>query len=156
MELQTESQPYHTRENSAGKYKSPNSSSCLISLWSPAGHWRGTLLSDGLQDAPSYKYQEFHKGGSNRPICGVEGPYSETQEYFPGKFHFMARSSTNFKSINRKRKGKLTKKWWRPCHIYHVFTYIYSLLIEKGICDRQNISSFHVFVFMCTYIRRSL
>ena len=28
---------------------------------------------------------------------------------------------------------------------YHVFTYIYSLLIEKGICDRKNVSSLCVF-----------
>ena len=54
----------------------------------------------------------------------------------------------------------LTTPWWHfpktlmCCHHYHVFTYIYSLLIEKGICDRQNISSFHVFVW--TLIRRSL
>ena len=40
---------------------------------------------------------------------------------------------------------------------YHVFTYIYSLLIGKGICDHRNISSFCVFVFMfaCTFIQRS-
>ena len=30
-------------------------------------------------------------------------------------------------------------------HNHRMFTYIYSLLIEKGICDRWNISSFHVF-----------
>ena len=30
------------------------------------------------------------------------------------------------------------------------------LLIEKGICDCQNISSFLVFVFLCTFIRTSL
>ena len=36
---------------------------------------------------------------------------------------------------------------------YRMFTYSYSLLTEKGICDRQNISSFRVFV--CTFIRRS-
>ena len=29
-------------------------------------------------------------------------------------------------------------------------------LIEKGICDRQNISSFHVFVFICTFVWQSL
>ena len=34
------------------------------------------------------------------------------------------------------------------------FTYIYSFLIKKGICDRRNISSFHVFV--CTFVWRSL
>ena len=31
-----------------------------------------------------------------------------------------------------------------------------SLLIEKGICDRQNISSFHVFVLCVSFIWRSL
>ena len=41
-------------------------------------------------------------------------------------------------------------------HHYHVFTYIYSFLIKKGIGDRRNISGFHVFVFMCTFIQRSL
>ena len=30
-------------------------------------------------------------------------------------------------------------------HLYRIFTYIYSLLIEKGICNRWNISSFHVY-----------
>ena len=34
------------------------------------------------------------------------------------------------------------------------FTYIYSLLIEKGICDCWNSSSFRVFV--CTFVWRSL
>ena len=43
---------------------------------------------------------------------------------------------------------------WR--HLYCMFTYIYSLLIEKGICVRQNISSFHVFLFVCTFVWRSL
>ena len=42
------------------------------------------------------------------------------------------------------------------CHLYHMFTYIYSLLIEIGICNQQNISSFYVFVFMCTFVWRSL
>ena len=37
-------------------------------------------------------------------------------------------------------------------HLYHVFTYIYSLLIEKDICDHRNISSFHMFVFICTFV----
>ena len=32
------------------------------------------------------------------------------------------------------------------------FTYIYSLLIEKDICDRRNILSLHVFLFVCTFI----
>ena len=41
---------------------------------------------------------------------------------------------------------------WR--HHYRVFTYIYSLLIEKGMCDRQNISSFHTVVL--TFIQISL
>ena len=31
-----------------------------------------------------------------------------------------------------------------------------SLLNEKGICDRRNIPSFHVFVFVCSFIRRFL
>ena len=31
---------------------------------------------------------------------------------------------------------------------YCMFTYIYYLLIKKGICDRQNISSSHVFLFV--------
>ena len=39
-------------------------------------------------------------------------------------------------------------------HLYCVFTYIYSLLIEKGIGVRQNISSFRV--FLCTFVQRSL
>ena len=36
--------------------------------------------------------------------------------------------------------------WWHFsktfmwCHLYHVFTYIYSLLIEKDICVCRNIS----------------
>jgi hypothetical protein len=35
--------------------------------------------------------------------------------------------------------------WWHSfesitwCHLYHMITYIYSLLIEKDICDCQNV-----------------
>jgi hypothetical protein len=35
------------------------------------------------------------------------------------------------------------------CHLYRVFTYIYSLLIEKGICDCQNI--LNVSVCLCAF-----
>ena len=56
--------------------------------------------------------------------------------------------------------GVCCNPWWHLsktliwCHLYHVFTYIYSLLIVKGICDSQNISSFRVFVFVHTIIQR--
>ena len=36
-------------------------------------------------------------------------------------------------------------------HNYRMFTYIYSLLIEKGICDQRNIQ-----VSLCTFVWRSL
>ena len=56
--------------------------------------------------------------------------------------------------INRKGKGRENSPTnWRDLRM---FTYIYSLLIKKGICDRQNVSSFHMFVFMCTSIQGSL
>ena len=35
------------------------------------------------------------------------------------------------------------------CHLYYVFTYIYSLLIEKDICDRQNVSIKLPCVYVC-------
>ena len=53
-----------------------------------------------------------------------------------------------------------TTTWWhfsktlKWCRHYHTFTNIYSLLIEKSICDCWNISRFCVFV--CTFIRRFL
>ena len=41
---------------------------------------------------------------------------------------------------------KLLPTWHR---IYHVFTYIYSLLIEKDICDRRKISAKLLCVCIC-------
>ena len=35
------------------------------------------------------------------------------------------------------------------CHLYRVFTYIYSLLIEKDICDCWNISIMLACVYVC-------
>ena len=35
------------------------------------------------------------------------------------------------------------------CHLYLVFTYIYSILIEKETCDRWNISNKFLSVFVC-------
>ena len=57
---------------------------------------------------------------------------------------------------NRKRKRKLTLKKMKRSPderhaqtnawhcLYRLFKYIYSLLIEKEVCDSQNILSFHV------------
>ena len=38
-------------------------------------------------------------------------------------------------------------------HLYRIFTYISPHVIEKGICDHQNILSLHVLVFKCTLSR---
>jgi hypothetical protein len=43
----------------------------------------------------------------------------------------------------------LLKIW---CRLYHVFGYIYSLLIEKDICDCQNVS---VYVYVTFYLEIS-
>ena len=40
--------------------------------------------------------------------------------------------------------GGTFQNHWNEHHLYHLFTYICSLLIEKSICDRWNISSFCV------------
>ena len=71
-----------------------------------------------------------------------------------------------YQSMDITKKGKtLTKKWrdfWRKgihkhtetysrhtwCHLYHMFTYIYSLLIKKDICNFLNISN----KFLCVYV----
>ena len=43
------------------------------------------------------------------------------------------------------------------CHFYRVFTYVYSLLIEKDICDCQNIQNKFPCVCVCVpFLRRSL
>ena len=48
--------------------------------------------------------------------------------------------------------------WWHIsesitwCHLNHVFTYIYCLVIEKDICDSQNVSV----KFQCVYVCLSL
>ena len=53
-----------------------------------------------------------------------------------------------------------TTLWWHCLKTLmwsaHYRVYIYSLLIKKGICNRRNISSLHVSVFVCTFIRRYL
>ena len=49
--------------------------------------------------------------------------------------------------------------WWHFsntlmwCRLFHVFTYFYSLLIEKDICDRRNIS---IKLLCVPFVRRSL
>ena len=59
-----------------------------------------------------------------------------------------SQSTTTKHKINFKQEKKGKTLTWR--HHYHMFTYICSLLIEKDICDCQNISSFCV-----SFIRRS-
>ena len=53
--------------------------------------------------------------------------------------------------LNQKRRVNACEQ---TCHLYSVFTYIYSLLIEKDLCECRNISvnfwpffqrSFHFF-----------
>jgi len=44
---------------------------------------------------------------------------------------------------------------WEWCHFYHVFTYIYFLLIEKDSCDRWKVSIKLPHVCVCLMSRKS-
>jgi len=67
--------------------------------------------------------------------------------------------TTILKIILQKKKGKERETSFlshkplvallKNSHVYHVFTYIYFLQIEKDICDRQNISIKFFRVFVC-------
>ena len=53
--------------------------------------------------------------------------------------------------LNQKRENvceHMVKMMWH--HLYRIFTYIYSLLIEKCICDHQN--SFQVSTYLCSCV----
>ena len=67
-------------------------------------------------------------------------------------FHYWNKNISPWCGITFRHLSKTPT--WR--HRYRMSKYIYSLEIDKGICDRRNISSFHVFVFVCFFIRRPL
>ena len=45
---------------------------------------------------------------------------------------------------------------WPPIHLYCVFTYIYSLLIEKYLCECRNVSVKFAFCLLVYFIWRPL
>ena len=50
----------------------------------------------------------------------------------------------NHRCLSLSEENKATRVFLTWRHHYRMFAYIYSLLIEKGICNCWNISSFHV------------
>jgi hypothetical protein len=55
-------------------------------------------------------------------------------------------SAITYAFLNQKRVNACEHTVMMVRRLYQVFTYIYSLLIKKGIYDNQNISSFRVFL----------